>query len=216
MTSTRIISFLIVTSAFFIPSRGAFAQEGPDETRPSVPRAEGPGKPDSNESPRDRRSLEQKAIGAGLDASVVKKLNRDQLFRLLQEKIRQKTVSGPNSFLVPTTFFVCTLLAILMALVYKSRRNQDLQVTLRAMVEKGAPIPTELIVRPARSSSDVKKGVLVLAVGAGLLACLLFIGIWERNAIKASGIAFVPLLVGLGYLLVAKLESRYKKEDESR
>jgi hypothetical protein len=81
------------------------------------------------------------------------------------------------------------------------------QRTIRMMVEKGQPVPAELLapeVRRVRRRSDVRRGVIWTMVGLGLM-------IW-LGAINEDGGAWsfglIPFLIGLGYLIVWKLENK--------
>lgn len=86
--------------------------------------------------------------------------------------------------------------------------------TIRMMVEKGQPVPPELLAPPppaVRQRSDMRRGVVLAMVGAGLVVFLGAVNDWENGA-WALGI--IPFLVGLGYLLVWKLEGGKAKADK--
>ncbi len=82
------------------------------------------------------------------------------------------------------------------------------QRTVRMMLEKGQPVPVELIspgARAARPRSDVRRGVAWAMVGLGLMVWLGAISGWEGGA---WSFGLIPFLIGLGYLIVWKLEGK--------
>lgn len=119
---------------------------------------------------------------------------------------------------VPVVLFLSILGGVIAALYFRSRKDRELHTTLRAMVEKGEPIPTGLISPPSKKGNDLKKGVLLLTVGVGFSLCMMFIAIWDAEAIKGAGVGLIPTFLGIGYLTVAKLAkktSRRGKENQS-
>jgi hypothetical protein len=82
------------------------------------------------------------------------------------------------------------------------------QRTIRIMVEKGQPIPAELLApttRSVRQRSDVRRGVVWTMVGLGLMIWLAAVNDWEGGA---WSFGLIPFLIGLGYLIVWKLENK--------
>jgi len=82
------------------------------------------------------------------------------------------------------------------------------QRTIRMMVEKGQPVPAELLapeVRSVRRRSDVRRGVVWTMVGLGLMVWLAAVNDWEGGA---WSFGLIPFLIGFGYLIVWKLESK--------
>ena len=82
------------------------------------------------------------------------------------------------------------------------------QRTIRMMVEKGQPVPAELLapeVRRVRRRSDVRRGVVWTMVGLGLMIWLGAVNDWEGGA---WSFGLIPFLIGLGYLIVWKLEQK--------
>ena len=86
--------------------------------------------------------------------------------------------------------------------------NRMRQRTIRMMVEKGQPVPAELLapeVRRVRRRSDVRRGVIWTMVGLGLMVWLGAVNDWE-GGVWSFGL--IPFLIGLGYLIVWKLEGK--------
>jgi hypothetical protein len=71
---------------------------------------------------------------------------------------------------------------------------------LRALIEKGASLPPELLVPPAPAKADLRRGLVLVGAGLGLMAMLATMadhGVWTAG--------LLPLLMGAGYLLTWKL-----------
>jgi len=82
------------------------------------------------------------------------------------------------------------------------------QRTIRMMVEKGQPVPAEMLApttRGMRRRSDVRRGVVWTMVGLGLMIWLAAVNDWEGGA---WSFGLIPFLIGLGYLIVWKLENK--------
>ena len=82
------------------------------------------------------------------------------------------------------------------------------QRTIRMMVEKGQPVPAELLApttRGMRRRSDVRRGVVWTMVGLGLMIWLASVNDWEGGA---WSFGLIPFLIGLGYLLIWKLDDK--------
>jgi hypothetical protein len=79
--------------------------------------------------------------------------------------------------------------------------------TVRMMVEKGQPVPEALLNPPphVRKRSDMRRGVVLIMVGLGLMLFFAAVSGWEGGA---WSLGIIPFLVGAGYLLVWKLEGK--------
>jgi hypothetical protein len=86
--------------------------------------------------------------------------------------------------------------------------SRSRQRTIRMMVEKGQPVPAELLAptkRVVRPRSDVRRGVIWTMIGLGAMIFFGAVNDWE-GGIWSLGL--IPFLIGLGYLMVWKLEGR--------
>lgn len=91
-------------------------------------------------------------------------------------------------------------------------RNRMMHKTIRMMVEKGQPVPAALLAPPppaVRQRSDMRRGVILTMVGVGVMLFFAAVNEWEGGAWT---LGLIPFLIGLGYLLVWKLEG--KKDDK--
>ena len=115
--------------------------------------------------------------------------------------------------LIGCVAFFGTPIAIVGLILYFSfSRSRAMHKTVRMMVEKGQPVPEALLNPPpvVRQRSDLRRGVILLTVGAGLAIFLGAVNDWEGGA---WSIGIIPLLIGLGYLLVWRLGA--SKEEPS-
>ena len=135
-----------------------------------------------------------------LPKDVRDRLTAEQLHDLLMA--RQEAQPPAVAWLIPISFFVATLLIVIAALYANHRKEGLRHATLRLALERGADIPPALISPPRRPKSDLRRGVLLLSVGLSLAVVLLATapaaGIWTS--------ALIPISLGLGYLIVHRLE----------
>jgi hypothetical protein len=98
---------------------------------------------------------------------------------------------------------IVILIGFFALLVSRSRQR-----TIRMLVEKGQPVPAELLAparRAGRQRSDVRRGVVWTMIGVGLIVWLGAVNDWEGGA---WSFGLIPFLIGLGYLLIWKLENK--------
>ena len=75
------------------------------------------------------------------------------------------------------------------------------------MVEKGQPVPAALLNPPPalRQRSDLRRGVVLTMIGLGLMVFFGAVNDWEGGAWT---LGLIPFLIGAGYLLVWKLDTK--------
>jgi hypothetical protein len=115
----------------------------------------------------------------------------------------------PIVAIVMLTVFGAPVAIVAVILYFSMSRSRALHRTVRMMVEKGQPVPEALLNPPPaqRRRSDMRRGVILTMVGLGVMLWLGAVNDWE-GGIWSLGL--IPFLIGLGYLLVWKLE--HKKE----
>ncbi len=103
--------------------------------------------------------------------------------------------------------FGMPVLIVAVIMYFSFSKTRALQRTVRLMVEKGQPVPEALLNPPPaqRQRSDLRRGVVLVMVGAGLMIFLAAVNDWEGGA---WSIGLIPFLIGAGYLLVWKLEGK--------
>jgi hypothetical protein len=132
---------------------------------------------------------------AGLTDAAVAKMSGDQIHDVLTQD--RPHGDPPAVAIVAVIGFFGTSALMIIAVawaVYRIYRQRS--ETLRLMVEKGVPIPPELIAPKPKPGGDLRRGLILSTFGVGL-------GIFLASAASERGLwtlGFVPLLVGLGYL----------------
>jgi hypothetical protein len=104
-----------------------------------------------------------------------------------------------------STLFGAPVLVIAAIMFFSYLKSRSLHRTVREMVAKGQPVPPALFAPPPaiRARSDMRRGVVLMMVGFGLMIFFGAVNDWEGGA-WALGI--IPFLIGVGYLLVWKFE----------
>jgi hypothetical protein len=116
-------------------------------------------------------------------------------------------------FIIPIIALLIPIVAIVMSMMRKMRQEQLMHETLRQMVEKGQPIPPELLSGrgltswtdevKAKSPNQLRDGAMSVAAGLGLAA--MFYVMRPDGWLWAIGL--VPLFVGVAMLIVWRIES---------
>ena len=103
--------------------------------------------------------------------------------------------------------FGCTVPIAIVGIImfFRHRRLKMQHETMRAMIEKGMPIPPELLTkpnqegpsqdRPYRARNDLRGGLILVGVGAGLLMI-------------AGKVGFILVFIGAARLVVWLIEDR--------
>ena len=106
------------------------------------------------------------------------------------------------------SIFGAPVLIVIMIGIFALLVSRSRQRTIRMLVEKGQPVPAELLApatRSVRQRSDMRRGVVWTMVGLGLMVWLGAVNDWEGGA---WSLGLIPFLIGLGYLIVWKLENK--------
>ena len=123
------------------------------------------------------------------------------------EKMRD-FIAIPIVAIVFLSIFGAPVAIVIMIGIFSIIATRMRQRTIRMMVEKGQPVPAELLApatRGIRRRSDARRGVVWTMVGLGLMIWLAAVNDWEGGA---WSFGLIPFLIGLGYLIVWKLESK--------
>ncbi|MGE5207887.1 MAG: DUF6249 domain-containing protein [Alphaproteobacteria bacterium] len=123
-------------------------------------------------------------------------------------KEMRNLVAIPIVAIVFMSIFGAPVLIVMVIGIFALIGSRMRQRTIRMMVEKGQPVPAELLapeVRRVRRRSDVRRGVIWTMVGLGLMVWLAAVNDWE-GGVWSFGL--IPFLIGLGYLIVWKLEGK--------
>lgn len=149
------------------------------------------------------------------DSILLQKLSPDQLMQLEREKIdveRQK-IDANNKADMPLNGFGIVLICLMpfvfvvlaMQIVSKVRNQESIRKyeLYTKSLEMGQPVPEHFFDEPkkANAASNLKKGILWLVIGLALT--ISFIVINKKDEVI---LGIVPTFVGIGYLLVHKLD----------
>jgi hypothetical protein len=107
---------------------------------------------------------------------------------------------------IALAFFLVVAVVIGLALLAYYRIAVLRHQTLQAMVEKGMQIPAGLLdqaASPGRASRDQRRGILLVCAGVGIALFLL-----ADSGPEEAMLGMIPALIGVGYLIVARLEAR--------
>src|SRR5207302_10512867 len=118
----------------------------------------------------------------------------------------------PIVAIVFLTIFGAPVMIVAVILYFGFSKSRMQHRTLRMLAEKGQPIPPTLLAPPApavRQRSDMRRGVVLTMVGFGLMIFFGAVNDWEGGV---WSIGLIPFLIGVGYLMVWKLEGGKKNE----
>jgi hypothetical protein len=114
----------------------------------------------------------------------------------------------------------CVAAAIIAPGYFRHRDRAQMQETLRVGLEKGQPVPAELISAMQNSvvtttvstpERDLRRAIIFITVGLGL--CALGYGLWRGIMVYdddgayitgwcVAGVGFIPGLIGIAYLIL--------------
>jgi Domain of unknown function (DUF6249) len=116
-------------------------------------------------------------------------------------------IAIPIVLIVFLAIFGTPVMIVALIMYFSFSKSRALHRTVRMMVEKGQPVPEALLNPPPviRQRSDLRRGVVLLMVGLGLMVFFGALNDWE-GGVWSLGI--IPFLIGAGYLLVWRLDVR--------
>ena len=140
----------------------------------------------------------------GLPKEAFDRLSPEQITELAQLQKDQKSnvFESISIILMPVVLFTFIGVSVALGVNARLKRNRMLHETIRAMVEKGQPIPPELLLLqdPARRpKSDLRTGLVLIAVGIGVFFLPL------GNVSSRAGL--IPLFMGVAFLIVWKIDA---------
>jgi len=118
--------------------------------------------------------------------------------------------------LIPISLFAMIAALVIVPRYFKSMERQKMAETVRVAIEKGQPLPNELIdalstnVRspglPASPQRDLRTGIIWMGVGVGLAGMGFAISFEEPDALfPFLGIAAFPIFIGLAFIALGLL-----------
>jgi hypothetical protein len=125
---------------------------------------------------------------------------------------REKSHDDIPEFVIPIvaitmlTIFGAPVLIVGLIMYFSFSRSRALHRTVRMMVEKGQPVPEALLNPPPaqRQRSDMRRGIVLTMIGLGIG---IFLAATDSGG-SSWTLGIIPFLIGVGYLLVWRLEGR--------
>ena len=115
---------------------------------------------------------------------------------------------------VPLSLFAMIFGIVAIVTFYRFRNRQELQLTIRATLDSGQALSSELLeqltaaLQPHRN--DVRRGVILLAIGVAFV-CLAFL-IGDEDVVGPMlGFSAFPIFTGFAYLLMGYLGQKSDK-----
>jgi hypothetical protein len=117
---------------------------------------------------------------------------------------------GPE-IIVPIGAFAMIVAIVCVPLYLKSKERLEMQATLRLAIEKGQPVPQEVIEALTRNVKtpptrlrDLRTGVIWLAIGVGVALATYFGGfIHGDRDFDGFGIACIPAVIGVAFIVLS-------------
>jgi len=112
---------------------------------------------------------------------------------------------NPNEVWIPLSMFIGLSVVLSLWVWFRYKAKRDLQVTIRAAIEKGEGLSPELIENlvnpPVSPQRDLRRGVISVVTAVALALFAFFLD--EGDAFgPLMGIAMFPLSIGAGFLLM--------------
>ena len=110
--------------------------------------------------------------------------------------------------LIPITALL-SIAVVFVTFFYFGHKNKDgVRKTLQTALESGKDLPPDIIKKLSigmrHRSADLRRGIIFVAIGLAAIGFGLLIEGGEEFH-ELAGVALFPLFIGLGYLLVYKL-----------
>ncbi|HEX8233388.1 MAG TPA: DUF6249 domain-containing protein [Caulobacteraceae bacterium] len=125
--------------------------------------------------------------------------------------------------MIPISLFVVIGAIVVVPRYFKSREREEVQRTVRAAIERGQPLPPEVIeaitrdARPAHTPArDLRRAVIWIAVALAFVTIGYFAS-WEDGDGWYVGLAFaaIPGFVGLAYLAFSLIDMATRRKIEA-
>lgn len=115
--------------------------------------------------------------------------------------------------LVPATFFAAVVLSVALVVYFRFRQRKLMADTILKLLEQGKTVTPEVIKALAQpvpqSAKDFRLGIILLGVGASIYGFSVIADLPTGGNISLqsaiAGLAFLPVVMGLTFLLLSKL-----------
>jgi len=116
---------------------------------------------------------------------------------------------GPE-IVVPVAGCIMIAAIVITPFWFKARERRELHSTLRAAIEKGQPVPPEVIEAMTRAVKtpptrlrDLRTGVIWLAIGLGIAGATYFGDFHSDHDFEGFGFACIPAVIGLAFIVLS-------------
>ncbi len=155
----------------------------------------------------------QQLSSLGLSDKAIEKLSPEQIVKIFAIHQRHGFHPGgdhPKHIFVPFIVFFSIVIIASLSLFFNYKKTQSIHRIIYKSVETGAPLPLDLLTKAAsgRKVSDLKKGIILTSLGVGLILVLYI----EK---LTWSVGFIPLFVGIGFLIVDKLDKKNQVKVET-
>ncbi len=116
-----------------------------------------------------------------------------------------------------TTLFGAPVMIVAAIMFFSYLKSRSLHRTVREMVAKGQPVPPELFATPGtriRTRSDLRRGVILVTIGVGLMIFFGAVTDWESGGPWVIGV--IPFLIGAAYLALGWLGTDKRENNTLR
>jgi hypothetical protein len=214
----KLFTILICSAGLAV---GALAQ-GPGAIPPSTPPASATASPAGSAAaiPSPAESADSSTLAGRIHKKVNKNLRSSGLHIDIDGDSDSGTSTGsrhhgddipdnviPIVAIAVLGVFGCPVIFFALVFYFGFSRTRMMHRTIRMMVEKGQPVPEALLNPPphVRKRSDMRRGVILLMIGIGLTLFFGAVNDWEGGVWT---LGLIPLLIGVGYILVWTLEGK--------
>lgn len=145
------------------------------------------------------------------EAILLQKLTPQQILELEKQRVEQKKFNDmplpPWAIvLICIAPFIMVILIVFFSVKARKEREKSRHDLYLKSMELGQPLPEKFFEEPEKKSSNLKKGVIWLAVGLAVVLGFLII-----NETDGLFLGIIPAFVGAAYLIVYFIEDRNKK-----
>lgn len=149
-------------------------------------------------------------ISRAIHGIVGKEVAAEEIARWMKEEAAEERRAAPATpgadwveIVVPIGFFATIVGVVALTLVFRTKREMVRHETIRLALEQGTDIPTDLFFPTGTRRSDLRRGLILLFGGIGLM--LLLAGVSDRGTWT---IGLFPSLTGMGHLVYVWLERK--------
>lgn len=125
---------------------------------------------------------------------------------------------GVIGAMIPIFFFAMIAAIVIVPRYFRSIERQKMAETLRVAIERGQPLPSEVVdamssnvKTPPTPQRDLRTGIIWLGVGVGLGAMGWALSFEDPDAtLPLVGIACFPVFIGLAFIVMSFVNRKHQ------